>query len=178
MVLFVTSNHVKFKEAKQILGKIEQTVLEIPEPRGNLIDVSRFKALYAYSLLHKPLFVDDSGIFIDALNGFPGIYSKYVYNTIGLEGILKLLKYKSNRSCKMISAITYVDEKNVKTFLGVVEGTISYEIKTGGFAYDNIFIPNGFNLTFSENKELKLKISHRTRALIQLRDFLQNNKSF
>ena len=68
------------------------------------------KAQDAFSKLKKPVIIEDDGLFINSLDGFPGPYSSYVFKTIGNKGILNLLK--NNRKAKFVSIITYCDKKN------------------------------------------------------------------
>ncbi len=72
-------------------------------------EVSRAKALQAFATLQRPLIVEDSGFVIDALKGFPGPFSKYVLETIGIQGILKLMEGEKNRKCGWVGTATYVD---------------------------------------------------------------------
>ena len=109
---------------------------------------------------------------------FPGTFSKYVYHTIGCQGILKLLENLKDRSAEFRSAVAYCDGKNTKkTFLGVSHGAISHEIRgQNGFAFDKIFIPNGSMLTYAElNEREKNKISHRSKAFEMVAKWLKSN---
>ena len=110
----------------------------------------------------KPLIIEDDGIFIDSLDGFPGPYSSYVFKTIGNEGILNLLKNK--RQAKFVSIITYFDGKTLESFEGKLDGTISKSQKGKGWGYDPIFIPKNSSKTFAQMNE-KNNISHRYKAL-------------
>lgn len=91
----VTSNAGKVAEVAAFFGgllEVDHLALEIPEPRSNdIAEIAREKVRYAYSELNTPLLVDDTGFFIDALNGFPGPYAAYILNSIGNAGILKLM---------------------------------------------------------------------------------------
>ncbi|RME79448.1 MAG: RdgB/HAM1 family non-canonical purine NTP pyrophosphatase [Methanobacteriota archaeon] len=173
-MLFVTSNSGKFREAKEILGDVEQAELDLEEPRGSLEHIAMHKALEASKRFEAPLFVEDSGLFIDALKGFPGSLSSIVHSKIGLEGIISLMKGKEDRSAHFKSVIAYVDGDGIKLFSGAVKGVISEEIRgTGGFAYDPIFIPQGYEKTFAEDQALKTKLSHRYYSLMALKSYLQ-----
>jgi len=90
--------------------EVKQQKLEIIEPQADTVkEVSKNKALQAYKILHEPLLVEDGGFCIDALNGFPGVYTRYVLDTIGAEGLLKLMSNNPNRNCGFVSCITYID---------------------------------------------------------------------
>ena len=183
-IYFVTSNKHKFEEIKSFLEdvvNVEQLNIEVEEIQSsNLELISKKKALYAFKIVNKPLFVEDSGLFIEALKGFPGPYSSYVYKTIGVKGILKLLENYKNRNARFISIISYVDNslKQPICFKGIVEGKIATIARGNkGFGFDPIFIPQNYNKTFAEDYELKKKISHRRKALEKFREFLIKNKN-
>ena len=182
-IYFATGNPNKVKEAEIILKdlkgiKIEAINIPYPEIQGTLEEVSEFGVKYLYSKIKKPVFVEDSGFFIEVLKGFPGTYSRYVQETIGNEGILKLMEgFKGEeRRAYFKSVVGYCDEEGVKLFKGVVRGRVSYEIRSKGygFAYDSIFIPEGEDRTFAEmRREEKSRISHRRRALEGLKEYLK-----
>ena len=183
-IYFATGNPNKVKEAEIILKdlegiKIEAINLPYPEIQGTLEEVAEFGVKYHYSKIKKPVFVEDSGFFIEVLKGFPGTYSRYVQETIGNEGILKLMEdFKGEeRRAYFKSVVGYCDEDGVKLFKGVVRGWVSQEIRSKGygFAYDSIFIPEGEERTFAEmTREEKSKISHRKRALDNFKEFLKS----
>ncbi len=178
-VTFVTGNKHKFKEAENILKeygiKIEHASLSIPEERGEDCEVIAASATrYAYRELKRPLFTEDSGLFIESLNGFPGPYSAWVFSKIGNDGILKLMTGTVKRNADFISAIGYTDGKQSRTFLGVCPGSISLEKKgIKGFGYDPIFVPEGHNNTFSEDQEIKQRVSHRRKVLEKFAQWLK-----
>jgi len=113
--------------------------------------------------------IEDSGLFIDALGGFPGVYSAYVYRTLGNDGILRLLDGISGgkRRAVFISVIgAHVCSERIFV-RGECPGVISVEKRgAGGFGYDPIFIPGGETRTFAEMDAVeKNRFSHRGRAL-------------
>jgi len=183
-IYFATGNPNKVKELKIILSdvdnlSIEQITLPYPEIQGTLEEVSVFGAKYVYKKINEPVIVEDSGFFVETLKGFPGTYSKYVQETIGNKGILKLLEGKDEdqRRAYFKSVIGYCDENGVKLFKGVVNGRVSHYIRSNGhgFAYDSIFIPEGEEKTFAEmDIKEKSKISHRKRALDKFKEFLKS----
>lgn len=175
-LVIVTHNKGKFSEASEI-AKAFGIILAMPDDRTEKLEiqadkltaVSEFSAVEAYKKIKKPLIVDDSGLFVNALDGFPGVYSAPIYKGIGgMSGILKLLEGKKDRSAYFECSVTYYDGKTLKSFVGKVEGIIANGLKgTGGFGYDPIFEPNGYDRkTFGElPAEEKNKISHRRKAL-------------
>ncbi|MFI3241468.1 MAG: non-canonical purine NTP pyrophosphatase [Alphaproteobacteria bacterium] len=115
---FITSNKGKIKalETSFALFGVNADVvaqnLDIVEPQlDNVADVSRHKALEAFKILGEPVLVEDGGMCVEALNGFPGVYTKYAQTTIGAEGIVKLMVGKENRNAKFVSVATYINDK-------------------------------------------------------------------
>ncbi len=116
---FITSNKVKVKSLENSLKsknitdiKVHAQDLDIMEPQFDTVqEVSRFKALKAFEILKEPVLVEDGGLFIFALNGFPGVYTKYVLKTLGADGILKLMQGVEDRRAKFMSVATFVNEK-------------------------------------------------------------------
>lgn len=166
-LLFVSSNINKFREAKEILDSfgipIKFFKLTLEEIQSNSIkQIALKKAKDAFSKCHVPLIIEDDGLHIDSLGGFPGPYSSYVQKTIGNQGILKLLN--RSRDAKFISTITYCDKNNLKSFEGKLFGTISKLEKGKGWGFDPIFIPKNQKKTYGELIE-KNNISHRYKAL-------------
>jgi XTP/dITP diphosphohydrolase len=171
---FVTSNLHKFQEARRILSeykiataKLKVDAIEIQDDSTE--NIAKYSAQDAVKNCGLPLFVEDAGLFIEALKGFPGPYSKYVYNTVGLKGILKLMKNVENRNAHFLSVVAFATPEEQPTcFIGKVEGTISLQEQgTKGFGYDPIFVPlEGDGRTFAEMAtEEKNMYSHRGKAL-------------
>ena len=181
---FVTSNGNKFKEVKQILSKfqidVKQAKIEIIEPQvEDIKEISKFKAIQAFEKLKEPVFVEDAGLFINSLNGFPGAFSAFVYKKIGCEGVLQLMKNKSNRDAFFSSSISFMSFslKEPIVFYAEVKGKIAKEKRgSSGFGFDPIFIPNGYDKTFAELGEEKNEISHRRKALDLFIEFLLKNR--
>jgi XTP/dITP diphosphohydrolase len=166
-LLFVSSNVHKFKEAREILDSFGITIkffkLTLEEIQSNSIkQIATKKAQDAFSKCDTSLIIEDDGLHIDYLDGFPGPYSSYVQKTIGNKGILNLLKH--SRDAKFISTITYCDDNNLKSFEGKLYGTISKLEKGKGWGFDPIFIPKNQKKTYGELIE-KNNISHRYKAL-------------
>lgn len=116
-ICLITSNRGKVLSLQKALDffGIEVNVnvqnLELTEPQFDTVkDVSAYKAKEAYARLKRPVLVEDGGFAVEALNGFPGVHTKFVLNTIGAAGILKLLAGESNRRARFISCASYIDE--------------------------------------------------------------------
>ena len=166
-LFFVSSNNHKYVEAKSILEtfgiKLGFLKSELEEIQSNSLDeIAQRKAKDAFSKFKKPVIIEDDGLFINSLSGFPGPYSSYVFKTIGNDGILNLLK--NNRKAKFVSIITYCDKTNFQSFTAKLDGMISKFQKGKGWGYDPIFIPKNSQKTFAEINE-KNKLSHRYKAL-------------
>jgi len=182
-IIFVTKNRHKFLEVSNVLNEygidVEQVSLDKPEIQANnLKDVVRYSLISLYYIVKKPLVVEDAGLFIDSLKGFPGVYSNYVFKTIGFHGILKLMENVSNRHAKFMSIVGYIDEKDITFFEGIAEGTITMKPKgSGGFGFDPIFMPKGETKTFAEMSiSEKNKFSHRAKAFRKLGEWLIQDK--
>ena len=181
-LFFASSNEHKFQEAERILANLgmqinlfKTTLEEIQS--NNLNDIAEKKAINAYDLIQKPVIIEDDGLFINALDGFPGPYSSYVYDTIGNKGIMDLLENSKVRDAKFVSIIAYCDSDCVvKLFESSIPGKISSIIEKGGWGYDPIFIPDGESKTYA-NVSDKDKFSHRSAALTKFSNwFLDKQK--
>jgi XTP/dITP diphosphohydrolase len=171
----VTSNTKKAREVAEFFGGLLDVChvpLDIPELRSeDVAEISRQKAHYAFDHLNTPIIVDDTSFSIDALNGFPGPYAAYVLNSIGNEGILKIMKGMKNRKAHFTTVIAYADEYGVRVFPGSLHGRIlTVSRGSGGFGYDPIFEVAGRTLAELPFEE-KSRISHRALALTAFRDW-------
>lgn len=121
IIKFVTSNKGKVLALQNRLGNladVEQMEIDLPEIQANNArEIAEEKARIAFEKIKKPLMVQDSSFHIEALGGFPGPYIKYINQTIGPEGILKLMADEKNRNCHFELALVYVDKSgNLHTF--------------------------------------------------------------
>lgn len=178
-LFFVSSNKNKFTEARTILSgfgiSLEFFKCKLQEIQTNsLEEVAQHKARQAFSLCSKPIIVEDDGLFISSLKGFPGPYSSFALDTIGNKGILKLLS--KQRGATFRSIIAYCEkEGNVVLFGADVHGKISKKIQGSKWGFDPIFVPEGQTLAYSqiENKNI---ISHRYLALKKFANWYLHNK--
>ncbi|MET1160685.1 MAG: RdgB/HAM1 family non-canonical purine NTP pyrophosphatase [Thermoprotei archaeon] len=171
-ILFVTSNKHKYLEVKPIAESYGFKIIMYPGAKieiqsDDLLKIAKTAALQVYMETEKPVLVEDAGLFIKALNNFPGPYSSYVFKTIGCSGILKLLEGVRDRSAVFKSAATLVYEPFIITAIGVTEGFIADKPRgSGGFGFDPIFIPLGSDKTYAEMSiEEKNKYSHRAKSV-------------
>jgi len=182
-LFFASSNEHKFQEAERILANLgmqinlfKTTLEEIQS--NNLNDIAEKKAINAYDLIQKPVIIEDDGLFINTLNGFPGPYSSYVYDTIGNKGIMDLLENSKVRDAKFVSIIAYCDSDcDVKLFESSIPGKISSIIEKGGWGYDPIFIPDGESKTYA-NVSDKDKFSHRSAALTKFSNWFLDKQKY
>jgi len=179
---FVTSNKGKVREFKQILEpkiKVNHIEMSYPEIRSeDSEEIARHSAKELSEKFKKPVVVEDSGLFIEALNGFPGTYSATVHKKIGLKGILRLMKGIKNRKCVYKSAVAYCEPgKKPVSFLGTENGTIANAIRGNfGFGHDPIFIPQGSKKTYGEMPNATERKKFRRIAVLKLKDCLLNKK--
>ncbi|MDD3934310.1 RdgB/HAM1 family non-canonical purine NTP pyrophosphatase [Methanoculleus sp. UBA303] len=176
----VTSNANKAREVAAYFAgvlEVEHVPLACPEFRhANVGEIARGKAEFAYQTLSRPLIVDDTAFFIDALRGFPGPYAAYVQDTIGNAGVLKLMEGVENRDAHFETAIAFAREDGIRIFRGVLPGTIVAPRGTDGFGYDPIFAYEGRTLAEIPLVE-KSRISHRARALEAFRAWIEQERT-
>lgn len=171
-ICILTDNKHKFLEISTIANEYGLKVamcpgLKIEVQHEKLEEIALRSAILAYLFLNRPLLVEDAGLFIESLNGFPGPYSSYVFKTIGIHGILKLLQNIDNRNACFKSAVALVDKGRVYTATGEICGKITDHPRGDkGFGFDPIFIPEGHVKTFAEmDLEEKNRYSHRAMAV-------------
>lgn len=157
-IVFVTHNKGKIAAAKRNMQEVDFVVYEyeLEEPRSDDIKyISKYKVMEAYKLVQKPCISLDCGFWIDELNGFPRAFVNFALDTLGIEGILKLMEGKENRSCRFTECLSYYDGKELHQFMGKHEGTLSNEIvgvdsneKWSDIWY--IYKPAGYEKTLSQ----------------------------
>jgi len=184
-IYFVTGNKDKFNEIGGVLKregiKVKQTDLDLPEvKKGNdILNTAKAKAIMASKLLGKPVIYDDDGLFIKSLNDFPGINTAFAINTIGIEGILKLIRGK-DRSAEFRSALAYADpEGRFKIVINSTKGKLSAKPKGSlkkHFQLDTLFIPARDTRTFSEMtiEEKNRYAKHNVQNAIELAKLLKS----
>jgi len=175
---FVTSNKGKVSEAEKILEfPIEIADIELPEIQSlDLSEIVKDKVVRAYEKVNKPVFVDDVGMFVNAWNGFPGPFIKFMRlsGSYDNELLLKMLAGEKNREVVVKAVIGFYDGGNIHIFEGKVEGVLAHEERgSDGWGFDPIFIPKGYDQTFAEmGKEKKNKISHRSIAMNKFKEYI------
>ena len=190
-IFFASQNQHKIKEINSltceknsIYGLEELGILEeIPEEGNTLEENALQKASYVFKKCKQPVFSDDSGLFVKALNGAPGIFSaRYAGNQKNdkdnIQALLTNLKNKKDRSAYFKTVIAYIDQKGATyMFEGTITGKITNNMHgTNGFGYDPIFIPEGYQKTFAQlETEIKNTISHRSIAITKFLNYLSEN---
>jgi XTP/dITP diphosphohydrolase len=186
-LVFTTNNLHKLQEVRAILdGKVNIRSLseigcfdEIPETADTLEGNALMKAKYVYDRFQLDCFADDTGLEIEALGGEPGVFSaRYA----GLEQdsyknrmkVLRLMKQQTNRKARFRTVIALILQGEEYFFEGKISGVIANEPRgEGGFGYDSIFVPDGYEKTFAElSAEQKNQISHRAIAVKKFADFI------
>ena len=156
-LIYATTNKHKLAGAKQVLAGTninlivpDKTLPDVPEIQSDdQAAVSVDKALKYYELLKRPVVVMDSGLFIDELNGFPGVYTKYALDTIGIDRIIQLLGAGARAYTQR--TITYFDGNKPQTFTLKLYGSLLKEPRgNNGRNYDKHFLPDGKNKTLAE----------------------------
>lgn len=193
-IFIATGNVNKIKEFKEIFDSMGLDIeLVSPtdfndksEPIENGTTYAQnatIKAKYYYDKYHLPTFADDSGMEVEFLNNFPGIYSarfmaSYSYKDKN-DAIIRILEDAPNRNAAFICVISYIDENGeIHEFEGINKGTIAYEQKgSDGFGFDPIFVIPEFNKTEAElGLTYKNKYSHRAIATNKFIEYLKSNE--
>lgn len=177
-LFFVTGNENKLREASQILGfEVKGVNIDLPEEQEIEVDkIIESKAKAAYEKTKQSVIVEDTGLYFEAMKGFPGALIKWVLKSVGNEGAVKMLDGHENRKAYAKTSIGYFDGNNFKVFSGIIKGEISSKPKgENGFGWDMIFIPENHKKTFAEmTDEEKNNISMRKIAFENLKKFLQS----
>lgn len=182
-IVFATNNAHKLAEVRAVLGEGFELVTlrevgiteDIPETGATLEENASQKARYVYERTGLDCFADDTGLEVEALNGAPGVRSAR-YATDGHDfaannrKLLDELQGKDNRRARFRTVISLIRGGEEQRVEGIVRGSIALtEAGCGGFGYDPLFIPEGYDVTFAEmSANEKNSISHRGRAVAEL----------
>lgn len=178
-IFMLTSNKNKFAEAKIFIPEIEMLSIDLDEIQEidphKVIKHKLNEAIKHYdNKKHNSaiFLVEDTSYYLAGMKGLPGPFAKWFEKTIELEGIAELTQIFGDR-CIAKSIIGYYHNKEIKFFEGKLEGRITSPRKGQGFGWDFIFIPEGYDKTFSEMPEEKHKISMRRKAFEKLKEYLE-----
>lgn len=190
-LIFASHNRGKIAEIKQILAPLGIRVItaeeielpDVEETGATFEENAALKALTIAKLMGKPCLADDSGLCVNALDGRPGVYSaRYAPNRDfdkAMDKLLDELRTACNPDRTAYFACVLVlgsPDGSYKSFTGRVDGIISESKQgSGGFGFDPLFVPKGYEKTFAElGAEIKNKVSHRGRALQKFIDYMQS----
>jgi XTP/dITP diphosphohydrolase len=174
--VFVTSNTNKWQEAQRILGfALERAEIELDELQAETVAaVALAKAQSAFARLHRPVIVEDAGVELLGLGGFPGPFIKYWEKLGGLTSICRAADGLGDRRVRAVCALGICSDQGSEVVVGSVDGLLSLHPRGhSGFGWDAVFVPQGEGRTFAEmtptEKDLR---SHRRKAWELLREKL------
>jgi len=174
-LIFVTGNLDKLLEARQILKrKIDSYNIRLPEIQGTRRAIIIEKAVYAAKVIKRPVFVEDTALCFNALNGLPGPYIRDFLETIGNKRLNKLLHGYPDKRAKAVCSIGFVvPGREPKIFEGVSHGKIVPPRGRGDFGWSPIFLPRGSKKTYAQmSKEEKNQDSFRKKAFAKFKKYL------
>ena len=179
-ITYVTGNWSKIMSAKNILEplgiEVDNVKMETTEIQANNVeDVAMYSAKEASDKLKCDVLKNDTGLYVEALGGFPGPYTHYVDEKLGEDGLLKLLKGIDNRNACFIEAFAYCEYgKDPVVFKSITKGRIATE-KSGiyGWSWDFIFIPDGYDKTMGNYPDEERCYIWNTDAYAELVKFLK-----
>ena len=178
-IVFVTHNKGKIAAAERQFKNINFKVYEyeLEEPRSDDVKfISKYKVMEAYKIVNKPCISQDSGFWIEELNGFPRAFVNFSLETLGIEGLLKLMKGKKNRKCRFVECLSYYDGKELHQFMGKHEGTLTENVlgndsnkKWSDLWY--IFKPDGYSKTLAQMTDEERDNRVRYNSVSSLEEF-------
>lgn len=185
-LVFATNNPHKIQEVNAVLGNSFEIIglkaigcqEELPETHDTIRENAQEKARYVHEHYRVDCFSEDSGLEIDALNGEPGVHTAHYSGSRDADANIQLVLDKmagvTNRAARFRTVIALILNGREYLFEGTVEGAILHEKRgTGGFGYDPIFAPTGYEHSFAEmSSDIKNQISHRAKATRELIAFL------
>lgn len=189
-LIFATNNQHKLEEIKLLVNHVLQILSlddihfleDIPETGNTFKENALIKAQTIYLKHNIPVFADDSGLEVEALNNIPGVYSKRYAGeqATDAENRIKLLqnmKGITHRNARFVTMIAFIYQDVIHYFEGEVKGEILHEeIGSNGFGYDNIFKPFGYDISMAQMTiEEKNKISHRSHALAKMMHYIDTH---
>lgn len=173
-IRFVTTNENKVIEARSHFDdyRVEQFAYDYDELQGTLTEIVKHGLHQTYEHCNNPVMIEDSGLFIESLGGFPGPYSAYVEQTVGVERVAELALMEENRKAVFRSVVGYKDKGHMDVFEGSLTGRVVEPRGDQGFAYDPIVEVDERTLA-ERTVDEKNQISHRGRALTKMSNWIQ-----
>lgn len=177
-LLFITGNKHKLEEVKKILPHIEQLDIDLPEIQEiDPKEIIRAKVEEAVKHTDEKFFVEDVSLYINGCDDLPGPLIKWFYESIGLKGIVKFARAFGDSTATFSTLIGYYDGSEIIFFEGNVKGKLEDMRGEGGWGCDPIFVPEGYDKTFSElGSEEKNKVSHRRNAVEKFKKYLEEQE--
>ena len=180
-IIYVTGNWAKIKSAKMILEplgfKVSNVKMDTIEIQANTVEeVAKYSAKYASDILKCAVLKNDSGLCVEALNGFPGPYTHYVDDTLGEKGLLKLMENETNRKAYFVEAFAYCQYATMPiVFTSITKGSIAKECSgTYGWSWDFIFIPEGYDKTLANYPDEERFLLWNQEGFTKLANYLKN----
>ena len=175
--VLVTGNANKVLEAERIVGRSLRNVpLDLPEIQSlDLLEVLEAKAREAFSRLGEPVVVEETGLFLDAMNGFPGPLVKWMLEAVGPVGIARACHALGDRGAQARCALAFFDGRRLETAVGETRGELVTEpAGEHGFGWDPVFVPEHCELTYAQlTPEQKDRFGHRGRAWRAFADLMK-----
>ena len=182
-IIYVTGNWAKIKSAKMILEplgfKVSNVKMDTTEIQANTIEeVAKHSAKETSDILKCDVLKNDSGLCVEALNGFPGPYTHYVDDTLGEKGLLKLMENETNRKACFVEAFAYCKYGSEPiVFTSITKGSIAKECSgTYGWSWDFIFIPDGCDKTLANYPDEERFLLWNQDGYHALAKYLENEK--
>ena len=176
---FITGNAKKAEQLSRYLHfPVEHTKLDVHEIQSlDLEEVAAEKAKAAFAILGTPVLVEDTALTFEALNGLPGTLIKWFFESVGNEGLTKLLHSDDNRAAVAETCFAFCDDSGVHLFKGSQRGRVA-DIPKGAtsFGWDPIFIPDGAEITWAEmDFDQQSETFMRRFAIEKLQEYLEGN---
>jgi XTP/dITP diphosphohydrolase len=182
-MIIVTSNRHKFEEISALFDEagisLEWRQMKYEEIQEDTTEIISYRScVEVRKFLHDDFFLEDTGLYVPALHGFPGPYSSYVNETIGYAGLQRLVDGK-DRTAYFKTVISLSINRGIIQFGGILKGKISAEARgVTAFGFDPVFIPEGEDLTLAEmDIDDKNRLSHRGKAVSILIEYLLSSKA-
>lgn len=179
-IVFVTGNAKKLEEVMAILGKnfprkVINQKIDLPEYQGEPADISISKCKAALNIVQGPVIIEDTCLCFNGMKGLPGPYIKWFLDKLGPEGLFNMLTAWEDKSANAVCTFAYSSgnpDEDIVLFEGKTAGLIVSPRGPRDFGWDPIFQPDGYDKTYAElPKDVKNKISHRSKALEQLQKY-------
>jgi non-canonical purine NTP pyrophosphatase (RdgB/HAM1 family) len=176
-IYFITNNIKKFMEISQIIPDIEQLQIDLEEIQEvdarKIIEHKLLEAKKKFNEKNSSFMVEDISVYFECMNGLPGPLIKWFLQTIGNKGLHELTVKLKNNKAEARTMIGYYNKGKIKYFQGIIKGRITNP-RSAGSGWDEIFIPEGYDETFSEmTREEKNEISMRGQAAEKLKKYLE-----